>query len=101
VLRYGFASPVVSPYAFAGPVLRLPLGNDEVIQDELRALSWAGEIGGGIAVNLGPLTLYPEVAYVFGLTRFIENELVLELVTLQLGDTQRLNAALLRLSVGL
>ena len=34
------------------------------------------------------------------MTRFIEDELVLEMITLSVGDPQKLNAALVRLSVG-
>ena len=101
LLRYGLLSPVVSPFVFAGPVFRFPFNTDEVISSDLKPLSYAGEIGGGLEINIGQFTLYPEVAYVFGMTRFIEDELVLELITLTVGDPQKLNAALLRLSLGL
>ncbi|MCY4170594.1 MAG: PorT family protein [Bacteroidetes bacterium] len=101
ILRLGFPSPVVSPYVFAGPVFRLPAQNDADISNDLKILSYAGEIGGGLEIGLGPVTLHPELAYVFGITRFIENELILQQIKLQAGDPQRLNVAMLRLSVGL
>ncbi len=100
LLRLGIPSPVISPYVFAGPVFRIPSSSDEEISEDLRILSYAGEIGGGIKVGLGPINLYPEIAYVFGLTRFIEDELILQLISQQVGDPQRLNMAMLRLSVG-
>ncbi len=100
LLRYGLRSPLVAPYVFAGPVLRFPFGTGEDISDDLKPLSYAAEIGGGLEIRLGQLSLYPEVAYVFGMTRFIEDELVLEVITLSVGDPQKLNAALVRLSVG-
>jgi len=101
ILRLGLPSPVVSPYVFAGPVFRLPTRNDTEIENDLKILSYAGEIGGGIKINMGPVSLFPELAYIFGLTRFIENELVLQLISLRVGDPQKLNMVMLRLSVGL
>ncbi len=101
ILRLGLPSPVVSPYVFAGPVFRIPSNTDRELSNDLKALSYAGEIGGGLMIKLGPIKLYPEVAYVFGLTRFIENEIVLNLISLQVGDPQKLNMAMVRLSVGL
>ncbi len=101
LFRLGFPSPVVSPYVFAGPVFRFPTQNDSDIGDNLKILSYAGEIGGGIKIDLGPVSLHPELAYVFGLTRFIEDELILQQISLRAGDPQKLNMAMLRLSVGL
>ena len=100
LLRYGLQSPLINPYVFAGPVFRIPIGADEGISNDLSALSYAGEIGGGLEIPIGSLALYPEVAYVFGVTRFIEDELVLDFVTLTVEDTQRLNTIILRLSLG-
>jgi len=101
LLRLGFPSPVVSPYVFAGPVFRFPAQNDADINDDLKVLSYAAEIGGGIEINVGPVSLHPEIAYVFGITRFIEDELILQQIALRAGDPQKLNVAMLRLSVGL
>ena len=100
LVRYGIGSPAVSPYVFAGPVFRFPLGSDAAISNDLAALSYGGEVGGGLKISIGGISLLPEVAYVFGLSRFIEDELVLDFITLTVGDPQRLNAAYLRLSVG-
>ena len=100
VIRYGIGTPLVSPYVLAGPVFRFPVATDKAISNDLAALSYGLEIGGGLRLPIGGVTLYPEVAYTFGLSRFIEDELVLDFITLTVGDPQRLNAAYLRLSVG-
>ncbi len=101
VFRLGLPSRVVSPYVFAGPVFRMPTNTEQELSNDLRALSYAGEIGGGLVIDLGPVNLYPEIAYVFGLTQFVENEIILQFISLQVGDPQKLNMAMLRLSVGL
>ena len=101
LLRLGLPSPVVSPHVFAGPVFRIPSGNDKEISDDLKILSYAGAIGGGLKIDLGPISLLPEIAYVFGITRFIENELILNLISSQVGDPQRLNTVMIRVSIGL
>ncbi len=101
LLTLGLPSQVVSPFVFAGPVFRVPAKTDKQISNDLKALSYAAEVGGGLKIGMGPISLYPEIAYTFGLTRFIENELVLQAIALQVGDPQKLNMVLLRLSVGL
>ena len=100
VLRLGLPSQVLSPYVFAGPVFRIPTNTDSELSNDLHALSFAGEIGGGIAINMGAIRLYPEVAYTFGLTRFMKDKIVVRFIELQVDDSQRLNMAMLRLSVG-
>ncbi|MDE2730729.1 MAG: hypothetical protein OXM02_11470 [Bacteroidota bacterium] len=101
LLRYGLKSPIIAPYVFAGPTFRIPARVDKIINNDLASLSYALEFGGGIEFNIGSLSLYPEVAYLLGLSTFIEDELVLDFVTLTAGDTQRLNSIIVRLSVGL
>lgn len=101
LLRYGLQSPVINPYVFAGPAFRIPARADKAINNDLASLSHALEIGGGIEINIGSLSLYPEVAYLLGLTTFVEDELVVDFVTLTVDDSQHLNTILVRLSVGL
>ena len=100
LLSYGIKAPVIGPYVFLGPVFRIPTNADSMIADDLKAISYAGEVGMGIEISLGGVSLHPEIAYTFGLTSFIEDELVLERITLATEDTQRLNTAMLRLAVG-
>ena len=100
LLRYGLDSPVINPYVFAGPTFRIPARADVAINNDLKPLTYAGEVGAGIEINIGSFSLYPEVAYLFGLSRFIEDELVVEFVTLTVDEPPQLNTVMLRLSVG-
>ena len=101
LVRYGINAPVVGPYVFAGPVLRIPSFTDEVISNDLAPLSVATEMGVGLKISVGGVHLYPEIAYTFGMTNFIQDEIVIDFVTLTPQGKQRLNSAMLRLSVGL
>lgn len=101
LLRLGLPSAVVSPYVFAGPVFRIPANTDSELNNDLKVLSYAGEVGAGLEINLGLVDLYPEVAYAFGITRFIEDEVILNFISMSIGDSQKLNVAMVRLSVGL
>jgi hypothetical protein len=92
---------VIGPYAFAGPVFRFPSFTDKVLSNDLAPVSVAAEAGLGLQITIGGLRLYPEIAYTFGLTNFIQDELVIDFVTLTPEGQQRLNTAMLRLSVGL
>ncbi len=100
VFRYGIKAPVIGPYVFVGPVLRFPSFTDKVISNDLAPMSIAGEAGVGLQITLGGLKLYPEVAYTFGFTNFIEDEIVIDFVTLTPEGSQRLNSAMVRLAVG-
>ena len=101
LVRFGFGAPVLKPYLFAGPVVRFPAGVDNVIDGDLKSPTLAGEVGLGLQVALGGISLYPEIAYTFGLSSFIEEELILGFVTFSTDDSQKLNTAMLRLGVGL
>lgn len=100
LLRFGFPSPVVEPYVLAGPVLRLPINVDNTIDDDLNSLTVAGELGVGLAVPVGGLTLYPEIAFTFGLSSFTDDEIIIGRATFSTNDAQHLNTAMLRLGVG-
>ena len=101
LFRYGINAPVIGPYILAGPILRFPSFTDKVISNDLAPTSFGAEVGVGLQINLGGISLYPEVAYVFGLTNFIEDEIVIDFISLTPGSSQQLNSAMLRLSVGL
>lgn len=101
LFRYGIEAPVIGPYVFAGPLFRFPSFTDKVIGNDLAPMSVSGEIGAGLQITIGSIRLYPEVAYTFGFTNFIEDELVIDFVSLTPNDAARLNTAMLRLSIGL
>ena len=99
--RYGIKAPVIGPYVIAGPVFRFPSFTDKVISNDLSALSIAAETGVGLQITLGGLRLYPEIAYTFGLTNFVEDEIVIDFVTLTPQGSQKLNTVMVRLLIGL
>jgi hypothetical protein len=100
LLRYGFGSPVVKPYVFAGPVIRFPSASNDLIEDDFNSPTLAGELGLGLEVALGGISLYPEIAFTFGLTSFIdEDETIIGSITTD--NSQHLNVAMLRLGIGL
>ncbi|MQA90471.1 MAG: outer membrane beta-barrel protein [Gemmatimonas sp.] len=98
-VRFRLPVPAVTPYVMAGPVLRFPVGRHH--KDKYNRLSLAGGAGVGLEVGLGPAKLYPELKYTFGITRFTKE-------TYEIGDTmirpdksQRMNAVMLSLGIGL
>ncbi len=100
LVRFGFPVPVIKPYILAGPVLRFPVGVDNTIDNDLNSLTLAGELGFGVAVPFAGLTLYPEIAFTFGLSSFTNDEIIIGFATFSTNDSQHLNTAMLRLGVG-
>lgn len=100
LIRYSLGTPVLSPYVFAGPLMRFPAALDAEIAKDVKALSLAVELGAGVRLSLGKLSLFPEIAYVYGVTNFIGDSINVGPVTLNTTDKQSLNSAMLRLSLG-
>ena len=100
LIRYSLDTPVLSPYAFAGPLMRFPAALDVEIAEDVKTLSLAVELGAGVKLTLGKLSLFPEIAYVYGVTNFIGDSISVGPVTLDTADKQSLNSAMLRLAVG-
>lgn len=95
-LRLGL--PLVAPYVMAGPVLRFPSGSGD---DRFESFSLAGGAGVGLELGLGGLTLYPELKYTFGITRFTQESYEVGGVTFSPDDDQHLNAVMLSVGIGL
>ena len=100
LVRFGFPVPIIKPYILAGPVLRFPVGVDNIIDTDLKSLTLAGELGFGVEVPLAGLTLYPEIAFTFGLSSFTNDEIIIGFATFSTDDSQHLNTAMLRLGIG-
>ncbi len=100
LIHFGFPAPIIKPYILAGPVLRFPVGVDNTIDTDLQSLTLAGELGFGVAVPFAGLTLYPEIAFTFGLSSFTNDEIIIGFATFSTDDSQHLNTAMLRLGVG-
>jgi len=99
LFRYGIQAPVIGPYVFAGPVLRLPAFTDKEISNDLAPISAAAEAGAGLEITISNLRLYPEIAYAFGISNFIGDSIVINFAELTPASSQQLNSALIRLSV--
>lgn len=100
LVHFGFPAPIIKPYVLAGPVLRFPVGVDNTIDNDLNSLTLAGELGFGVAIPFAGLTLYPEIAFTFGLSSFTNDEIIIGFATFSTDDSQHLNTAMLRLGVG-
>ena len=100
LVHFGFPAPIIKPYILAGPVLRIPVGVDNTIDGDLKSLTLAGELGFGVAIPFAGITLYPEIAFTFGLSSFINDEIIIGFATFSTNDSQHLNTAMLRLGVG-
>ncbi len=100
LVHFGFPAPIIKPYILAGPVLRLPIGVDNTIDDDLKSLTLAGELGFGLAIPFAGSTLYPEIAFTFGLSSFTDDEIIIGFATFSTNDSQHLNTAMLRLGIG-
>ncbi len=97
--RFRLATPLISPYVMAGPVLRFPAGSDD--EDRLESFSLAGGAGIGAELGLGGIKLYPELKYTFGITRFTQDTYQIGSVTITPDNDQRLNAVMLSIGIGL
>lgn len=100
-LRFRFAMPFVRPYALAGPVFGFASTSDDDFSDALQDLTVAANIGLGVEVSLPGFspTLYPEIRYSFGISRFLSEEYTIGGTTVTAEDAQRLNTFMLRLGI--
>ncbi len=94
-------APAVNPYIIGGPVLRFPLTNDDELNDDLEAVGIAAGLGFGLDMNLGGIRLYPEILYTFGISRFVDDEFTIRGRTFSADEAQYLNAAMVRIGIGL
>jgi hypothetical protein len=99
-LRFRFNVPVVTPFVTFGPVLRIPSASADKVSG-LTPASVAGGLGIGIELAFGPVILYPEIKYSFGITNFTTQELELNGFPQVPEDGQRVNTVMLRVGVGL
>jgi hypothetical protein len=92
-------TPVIRPYIMAGPVFSWASTDDSDYEDALNDVSVAGNVGVGLALDLGGLTLTPEFRYAVGISRFMKEEVNIRGVSFSSGDVQRLNTVMLRVGV--
>ena len=98
--RFRFNMQIATPFVTVGPVLRFPSGGKDEISG-MRNASIAGGFGVGLELNFGLVSLYPELKYAFGITRFTDETIQISNLSFSTTDTQLLNGVLVRLGVGL
>lgn len=101
-VRVRMPFPLVKPYALAAPVISFASTDDREFKDNIKDMNVSANIGVGleIALPIGP-KLFPEIRYGFGLTRFMEEEVVIGGTTIRADDAQRMNTVMLRLGIAL
>jgi Outer membrane protein beta-barrel domain len=93
-------TPVIKPYLLGGPVFSMPRSSDDAYDASLETVSVAGNVGFGVEVSAGGMTLLPEIRYTIGLTPFVKDDF-------SVGGTQffterndqRSNAVMLRVGL--
>lgn len=100
-LRYRIPFPIVTPYALAGPVFGFASTDNDRLSDAFEDLTVSGSIGIGAEISLPGFspTLFPEIRYAFGLSRFVKEEWTFGDTTITAEDSQRLSAIMLRLGI--
>ncbi len=100
-IRFNFTStPILKPYLLAGPVFSFPSSDDDDYQDALEDVSISGNVGAGLAFNLGSIRFYPEVRYAIGVSRFMKDSFSIGAVDFETDEVQRQNSVMLRLGIG-
>ncbi len=93
-------TPMVRPYLMAGPVFSIPRSDDEAYDESLEDVSVAGNIGIGLEISVGGMTLLPEFRYTVGVTPFVKDRFTLGGRTFVAEkNDQRSNTAMLRVGI--
>lgn len=97
------ALPLLTPYVLGGPVFALPTSEDDEFDAALEDWTISANIGAGVEVSIPglPLTLYPELRYSFGVSRFFNEEYEFQGQTFRVDDSGSLNAFMVRLGIAL
>jgi len=93
------ALPVVNAFVSAGPVVSFPSSSNDEYKASLESATMAGNVGAGIALSLGGLTLTPELRYSVGVSRFMKDEFTIRGIEFESDDVHRANSVMLRLGV--
>ncbi len=100
LIRYKIGPRAFQPIIFVGPVGRMTAISNVEFLSHIRTPSIGGEAGLGLQFAVGSLRLIPEVAFTWGITNFIEDQLVIGSVKLTPNESQALNSAMLRIAIG-
>lgn len=92
------ATPLIHPYVLFGPVFSVPSSGVDFIDKNLESLLVTGNVGIGLAVNIGGISLFPEFRYAIGITRLLKDRIEIGGVEVE-TEVQRVNSTMLRLGV--
>lgn len=92
------ATPLIHPYVLFGPVFSVPSSGVDFIDNNLESLLVTGNVGIGLAVNIGGISLFPEFRYAIGITRLLKDRIEIGGVEVE-TEVQRVNSTMLRLGV--
>ena len=91
--------PLVKAFVSAGPVVSFPSSSNDEYKESLQSTTVSGNVGGGLAILLGGLTLIPELRYSIGVSRFMKDEFSIRGIEFVTDDVQRSNSVMLRLGI--
>jgi len=97
------ATPLIKPYALAGPVFTYSKASGGELKDAVQNLNVAANIGLGLSLSVPGLglRLFPELRYAFGISRFVKDKFEVGGVNFDASGTSRMNSFMVRLGVGL
>ena len=100
LVRYAIGPRMMQPTIFIGPVGRMTAISNVEFLSHITTPSIGGEAGIGLQFAVGRLRLIPEIAFTWGLTNFLDDQLVIGSIMLIPSESQSLNSAMLRLAIG-
>ncbi|MDA0378904.1 MAG: outer membrane beta-barrel protein [Bacteroidetes bacterium] len=92
-------TPVISPFISAGPVLSFPDSNNEEYKQSMESKTLSGNVGAGLTISLGGMTLVPELRYAVGISRLLKDDFTIRGVEISTDELQRQNSVMLRLGL--
>lgn len=91
--------PVVKAFVSAGPVVSFPSSSNDEYKESLESATVSGNVGAGLAISLGGMTLTPELRYSIGVSRFMKDEFTIRGVDFETEDVHRSNSVMLRVGL--
>lgn len=91
--------PIVQGFVSAGPVVSFPSSSNDEYKESLESAAVSGNVGAGLAISLGGMTLTPEVRYSIGVSRFMKDEFSIGGIDFETEDVHRSNSVMLRLGI--
>ena len=91
--------PVFQAFVSGGPVVSFPSSDSDDYHQALESAHVSGNVGAGLALSLGGITLTPELRYSIGVSRLMKDEFSIRGVQFETDNVQRANSVMLRLGI--